>query len=174
MAKKTNSRAKNKVSIRAKQKKQRRDNKVKRKVVIQKNDKADSKLKQKVKKVLRSNEKRRKVDKKPKNSFILSSTQKADLGKYQIELNSKNIKELKEILKKNNQVMTGIKGDLVERCAQGKVLGAVPNCPKCIAGKLRFNIKTGAYVCPGYMNDTDFVHCNFKATEGINRNTWVD
>lgn len=74
--------------------------------------------------------------------------------------------ELKEILRiffcnedKNNQPKTGTKDTLAEMCADGKLLGRIPNCPKCAGGKLRFDLSKGTYKCPGYMEDTEFKHC---------------
>jgi len=48
-------------------------------------------------------------------------------------------------------VKTGTKGDLSERCADGKQLGKTPMCGNCFGGKLRFDRKTATYTCPGYM-----------------------
>jgi hypothetical protein len=56
----------------------------------------------------------------------------------------------------------------------GKLLGALPICPVCFKGKLRFKMSTSEYKCPGYMDDTDFKFCKFKATEGVTRNEWSD
>ena len=87
--------------------------------------------------------------------------------------NVKSINDLKEALKKNNQKISGTKAELIERCAEGKLLGAVPNCPKCFGGKLRFNIHSGEYKCPGFMEDTTMVHCSFKSFD-VKRNPWTD
>lgn len=151
----------------------------KKKAVVKTNDIKDKNLtpiKQKAKKVLNSNEKSKKKSstKKHKKREVLSSEQKKELQKFIKDLENKSTIELKELLTKNNQVKTGTKQDMVNRCAQGKLLGALTNCPKCFGGRLRFNIDTGVYSCPGYMDDTDFVNCGFKATEGIVRNPWTD
>jgi hypothetical protein len=145
----------------------------KKEVVLTKNNKDNSALKQTVKKVMRSTEKKKKT-KSPVKKSPLSSSQQKDLSKLKVVYDSKSTAELKAILKLNTQVMTGTKADLVERCAQGKLLGALPNCPKCFGGKLRFDLKKGEYRCPGFMDDTDFVFCKFSATSGITRNQWQD
>jgi hypothetical protein len=36
--------------------------------------------------------------------------------------------------------MTGTKDELVERVADRKTLGSIPNCTKCGGGKLRFDM----------------------------------
>lgn len=78
------------------------------------------------------------------------------------ELNEKSTDELKKALKANDQTCTGNKGDLIEKVADGIVLGKTPRCTHCYGGKLRFNYKTGVYTCPGYRDDEDFHFCNKK------------
>ena len=81
--------------------------------------------------------------------------------------------ELKQICRKNDQKTTGTKAELVERVADGRVLGAIPKCGACGGGKLRFNAKNGVYACPGYMEDDTFVHCSKTFVMGeIARKPW--
>eukprot|EP01103_Thecamoeba_quadrilineata_P000806 TRINITY_DN1070_c0_g1_i1.p1 TRINITY_DN1070_c0_g1~~TRINITY_DN1070_c0_g1_i1.p1 ORF type:complete len:185 (+),score=49.89 TRINITY_DN1070_c0_g1_i1:47-601(+) len=54
-------------------------------------------------------------------------------------LNSKTMLELKEMLRENNQKVTGVKADLVDRISDGMVHGQLPKCPKCFGGFLNFN-----------------------------------
>jgi len=139
------------------------------------NRKVDTIIKDTTKKVLGSKERKKNIKKKEQtNSFKLSSDQLNELGDNYVKYNSFTAVELKNLLKKNNQVMSGNKNDLVERCAQGKLLGAIPSCPQCFAGKLRFNLKTGEYKCPGYMDDTDFMYCTYKSSDLLLRNIWID
>ena len=86
-----------------------------------------------------------------------------------LELNS--IDQLKQLLRQNGQVLSGTKGELIERCAEGKILGAIPVCPLCGAGKLRYAAKTGLYTCPGYMDDDKFHKCVF-VSGSVARNPW--
>jgi len=51
---------------------------------------------------------------------------------------------------------------LAAKCADGKLFGRIPGCPKCAGGKLRFDSEKGSYKCPGYMEDTDFKNCGAK------------
>lgn len=63
---------------------------------------------------------------------------------------------------------------MVAKCADGKQFGRIPTCSKCGGGKLRFNREKGTYACPGYMEDTDFVHCNATFNfEEVKRLDWV-
>lgn len=88
------------------------------------------------------------------------------------ELNQLTTNELKEECRLNDQKVSGIKKELVERVADGRVKGAIPRCPQCTGGKLRFNPRTGNYKCPGYMDDEDFVKCN-KVYKSLIRRKWI-
>eukprot|EP00331_Platyophrya_macrostoma_P016652 CAMPEP_0176472644 /NCGR_PEP_ID=MMETSP0127-20121128/41864_1 /TAXON_ID=938130 /ORGANISM="Platyophrya macrostoma, Strain WH" /LENGTH=173 /DNA_ID=CAMNT_0017867549 /DNA_START=30 /DNA_END=548 /DNA_ORIENTATION=- len=89
------------------------------------------------------------------------------------ELSSKSQNDLKEMCKKNDQKVTGTKKELIERVAEGKVLGQLPKCTKCGGGRLKYDIKKGQYTCPGYMEDTKFVKCGAKSNkEDIKREAW--
>ena len=79
---------------------------------------------------------------------------------------------LKQILKTNGQVISGDKSNLVERCVEGKVFGALPLCPLCHAGKLRWDNKKEAAICPGYMDDDTFRACVFEGS--VERAAWVE
>jgi hypothetical protein len=172
--KKVNKKAKSKKVEKNSKKTKNKDKTPKKKEVKVKNDKVSSPLKEKVKKVMKSNEKPKKVKKAEKVGFKVSHSDNDKLNEYEELFERKTIAELKSILKQNNQVSSGTKVDLVQRCAQGKLWGALPNCPECFGGKLRFDLKSGEYKCPGYMNDTDFVFCKYRATDGIVRNPWQD
>jgi hypothetical protein len=71
--------------------------------------------------------------------------------------------------------VTGTKKELIERIADGKVLGSIPLCPSCGGGRPRFDSGKGTYLCPGFMEDDKFVNCNkkFNMSEII-RNPWTD
>ena len=79
---------------------------------------------------------------------------------------------LKDILRTNQQILTGVKDDLIERCAQGAVLGAVPRCPHCHGGKLRFDKEKGLYWCHGYMDDDEYKTCYFN-TNTVQFDPWM-
>ena len=85
------------------------------------------------------------------------------------------VADLKERLKKNDQKCSGSKAELIDRVADGMVRGRIPRCPKCGAGRLRYDSENSLYRCPGYMDDTDFVFCRFKANaDEVKRDKWLD
>ena len=122
--------------------------------------------------------KRQPAEKKKKavSSIIgYNATQLEAFKDHKHQLVSKSNADLKEMLKKNDQTCTGTKDELIEKIADGKVLGKIPRCSHCFGGRLRFNYKTGVYNCPGYRDDTDFHNCHrtFKLDE-VKRDAWVD
>jgi hypothetical protein len=102
----------------------------------------------------------------------LTKAQLAKISKKEEELDGMSIDGLKVALRANRQVTTGTKGELLGRVAEGMVLGAIPTCPLCSGGKLRFDQKTGIYKCPGYMDDDTFRPCHFKGAE-VTRVAWT-
>lgn len=120
---------------------------------------------------------KRQVEKKPPGSSYIGYTtdQYNKYVEYKNKLSEKNNNELKEICRKNGQKVTGTKDELVERIADGKVLGAIPKCQSCGGGRPKWDAKSGTYRCPGYMEDSDFVRCNklFTASD-ITRSDWQD
>eukprot|EP01022_Parablepharisma_sp_SALTPOND_P028451 TRINITY_DN70993_c1_g1_i1.p12 TRINITY_DN70993_c1_g1~~TRINITY_DN70993_c1_g1_i1.p12 ORF type:complete len:225 (-),score=36.19 TRINITY_DN70993_c1_g1_i1:91-765(-) len=100
-----------------------------------------------------------------------------ELKKYK-ELIVENMKlsndKLKAILRANAQSMSGDKKMLVEKVADGEVLGAMPRCGKCGGGFLKWDNKKGIYWCKGYMDDTVWKNCNFKGGKAdVTRSPWV-
>ncbi|CUI10906.1 Hypothetical protein, putative [Bodo saltans] len=86
---------------------------------------------------------------------------------------SQSLQSLKDLCKLNKQVMSGTKSELVQRCAEGKVLGQTPICPFCGGGKLRYEIKTGMYRCPGYTDDDSYKPCVFLSGTVV-RTAWLE
>jgi len=85
--------------------------------------------------------------------------QLAKYNKHKKDLENHKVDTLKKMLKLNDQVSTGNKGDLITRVAVCQVLGVVPRCPECAGGHPKF--KSGFYYCPGYMDDTKFQRCDW-------------
>lgn len=122
----------------------------------------------------KNDNKKKKNEKKTKpKKFVLSEEDKRKLKEFISHYNCYTVNHLKLILKKNNQKVSGNKKEIVERISDGRLFGAIPNCPECFTGKLRFNNKTGVYSCPGYMDDTKFHHCGFKSHDII-RKIWIE
>lgn len=96
------------------------------------------------------------------------------------ELESLTTTKLKEMLKHNDMVTSGNKGDLLQRVADAMLFGALPRCPKCGSGRLRYEPVRGVRVfkCPGYMDDDTFVRCSFSSNPKsstdpeVKRNAW--
>ena len=109
----------------------------------------------------------------PKGGY--TADQKAKYNELKDELGSKTNDQLKEMLRKNDQATTGTKKELIEKVADGKVLGKIPRCPNCFGGRPKFNPATGMYNCPGYHDDERFRFCKKKYTmEELPRETWED
>lgn len=100
-----------------------------------------------------------------------SKAQLAAIKKAAAELEEKPQQYLKDLCKHNKQVQSGTKADLVQRCSEGQVLGQIPICPFCGAGKLRYDIKTGLYKCPGYTDDDKYMPCVFQSGQ-VQRLPW--
>ena len=88
-------------------------------------------------------------------------------------MGGKSNQELKDLLRKNSQSMSGNKDDLIYKAADGVVLGRIPRCPKCFGGRPKFDYKQGTYYCSGYRDDEDFKNCKstFNLDE-IKRDPW--
>jgi len=83
----------------------------------------------------------------------------AKIDTFVDKFTSLTVPRLKEMLKANDQPVTGTKSELLARCAEGAALGALPRCPKCQGGRIRF--KAGAFICPGFMDDDLFRECDY-------------
>eukprot|EP00602_Paraphysomonas_sp_CaronLab_P012598 CAMPEP_0185039768 /NCGR_PEP_ID=MMETSP1103-20130426/37016_1 /TAXON_ID=36769 /ORGANISM="Paraphysomonas bandaiensis, Strain Caron Lab Isolate" /LENGTH=375 /DNA_ID=CAMNT_0027578805 /DNA_START=87 /DNA_END=1214 /DNA_ORIENTATION=+ len=106
----------------------------------------------------------------------LSEAEQNVYAKYK----AKTLDELKDYMRWNNQHITGTKTELVRRCVDGEINGALPPCPQpgC-KGKLKLeSIKGEKQVsCNGAFNDElgTFVRCYFKAPANtVERLTWRD
>ncbi|CAD8156675.1 unnamed protein product [Paramecium octaurelia] len=84
---------------------------------------------------------------------------------------SKTNQEIKDNLRKNLQSMSGNKDELLNKIADGIVLGSIPRCPHCYGGRPKYNQSTGTYFCVGYRDDTDFKFCN-KTIASLDRTPW--
>lgn len=82
-----------------------------------------------------------------------------------------SVAELKGLCELNGQRKAGAKAELVERCADGKLYGALPRCTACGGGQLRVRYAAkfghggqGTFSCPGFYDDDAFQRCAFSAT----------
>ena len=91
------------------------------------------------------------------------------------EFDHKKGEELRDLLRQNHEKVSGNKKTLVERCAEGKLLGVLPLCRTCNRGHMHLDWKRRMYVCEGYMD-----HGRREVCEGamdkdeVQRKDWVD
>jgi len=76
---------------------------------------------------------------------------------------------LQKLLQVNNQATSGKKEELVKRCADGALRGALPGCPRCRRGHLIYVLYK--YWCNGYYTENGVVECPFTS-EDVTRTPW--
>eukprot|EP01094_Clydonella_sp_ATCC50884_P003615 TRINITY_DN1275_c0_g1_i3.p1 TRINITY_DN1275_c0_g1~~TRINITY_DN1275_c0_g1_i3.p1 ORF type:complete len:1010 (-),score=329.36 TRINITY_DN1275_c0_g1_i3:98-3097(-) len=69
--------------------------------------------------------------------------------------------EVKEMLLLNMQSVSGGDDDVVRRCAQGMVFGALEKCPKCKAGNLHFEDHTDTWRCSNF--SSSWAKCQYSS-----------
>ena len=117
-----------------------------------------------------NNIKKAKITKNEMVNDFLSPKQKIQLARNVKFYSSYSDEELKELLTKNRQDKTGKRTDLLNRCAEGKLLGGLRKCPKCkLGGNLKFNLKKGTFYCNGTADEK----CNYKSSFA-ERNPWLE
>eukprot|EP01057_Protomagalhaensia_wolfi_P002116 Protomagalhaensia_wolfi_Nauph_80__2115@NODE_2358_length_1115_cov_101_022305_g1847_i0_p1_GENE_NODE_2358_length_1115_cov_101_022305_g1847_i0NODE_2358_length_1115_cov_101_022305_g1847_i0_p1_ORF_typecomplete_len260_score63_90zfPARP/PF00645_18/1_3e14zfPARP/PF00645_18/9_4e03PADR1/PF08063_12/5_2e03PADR1/PF08063_12/5_9e03PADR1/PF08063_12/2_2e13SAP/PF02037_27/0_00055TF_Zn_Ribbon/PF08271_12/2_5e03TF_Zn_Ribbon/PF08271_12/0_05Uteroglobin/PF01099_17/1_8e04Uteroglobin/PF01099_17/0_096SRA1/PF07304_11/0_1YjeJ/P len=105
------------------------------------------------------------------NCPTLTEEQNADIKQRIDNLKAKTKNQLVAMLKENEQKTSGKKDELIERCAEGMVLGRLPICPQCDKAKVAFNRTSGEYYCPGSFDNGSF-KCSFKSFQ-VQRGEWV-
>lgn len=88
------------------------------------------------------------------------------------ELNGMSLAELKELLRNNDQLVSGTKGELTKRILECTKRGCLPKCTKCGGGRLK---PSGSkYNCPGYFDDGDYMRCSASfAASDITFTPWT-
>src|SRR3990167_971834 len=104
---------------------------------------------------------------------FLTPARIAELTKTLESLKSESNQSLKDMLRKNNQSMSGNKTELLGKVADGKMFGRIPKCSTCHGGRLAFDLSTGEYRCNGYYEDQAFYQCSavFQFSQ-ITRDKW--
>ena len=131
------------------------------------------KTKQEEKEALSRGEDPKRNKKKKTQKQGVSVAEKRKIAAQRKQLASVNVKTLQAALRRNAQKITGRRDELVERVAQGIVLGALPLCPLCGMGKLRFDLRTGVYSCPGFRDENNYHSCAFESTN-VERTPWKE
>lgn len=86
-----------------------------------------------------------------------------------------DVEDLKSLLRKNLQKDSGVKSQLVERCALGKMLGVWPLCPLCNKGMLKATKRKTVLECSGYKENGAHVKCAHSVqTTELTRLQWQD
>ena len=105
---------------------------------------------------------------------FLTPDQRRELAKIKKNYENLTNDQLKELLSINRQAKTGKRKELLTRCAEGKLLGGLTNCPKCKEGRLNFDIKIGEYFCKGFPDYFgNIVKCDYVSM-CCQRNPWQD
>lgn len=94
--------------------------------------------------------------------------------KFEEELSSWTSAQLHKELSANDQVRNGKKEELVQRVAEGRVLGALPSCPRCKKGRIHWSRIGGWYSCPGHYDSDAKMHKRcFWRSQTLKRKKWV-
>merc|ERR1712154_494946 len=101
------------------------------------------------------------------------------MQKLKEKLNNRTVSELQTMLEINQQKKSGRKDELIDRCCDGILYGAIPKCPKCpLHGRgnrsyLKYNMNNGYYTCSGAYDKIKKkrLQCDFYSNN-IKRKPW--
>ena len=105
---------------------------------------------------------------------VLKTKEFQAIQKAETALTSCTLAQLEAELVQNQQVKTGKKEELIHRIAEGRVLGALPSCPKCKKARIKWSRVGGIYSCPGYNDKGVPRRCTFKEKDfgPVKRKKW--
>jgi len=111
----------------------------------------------------------------------LEKKERKQYAEYEKEFSAMTVSEMKKLLKINGQKMSGKKAELIERCADAKLYGALPKCEECGGGRLQviydfpFGHKgQGKWLCKGYYDDGEYSPCFFRSRDPQERPKWIE
>mmetsp|Transcript_8236 Transcript_8236/g.18818 ORF Transcript_8236/g.18818 Transcript_8236/m.18818 type:complete len:277 (-) Transcript_8236:197-1027(-) len=135
--------------------------------------KAASSLSSSTAKKAKTQESAAKITKLTSVQGVLTPKQFQGVQKLEQELAGKTAVQLQAELALNNQVRTGKKEELAQRVAEGRLLGALPACPRCEKGQIHWSRVGGWFSCPGHFDSDAKVQkrCNFRSQE-LKRGKW--
>ncbi|KAI8613909.1 hypothetical protein BC830DRAFT_1129813, partial [Chytriomyces sp. MP71] len=86
-----------------------------------------------------------------------------------------SVAQLKDMLKRNDQIISGAKAQLQDRVIDCIQHGVYPKCPRCFTGRLRAVGNSGTVECPGHFDDEGVYHrCGFKGrSSDVERPAWA-
>lgn len=104
---------------------------------------------------------------------VLSAAEYKKISAVENSIASMTSEALLAELRKNDQPRKGKKEELVSRVAEGRILGALPSCPKCKHGQIHWSRLGGWFSCPGYFDKAMLMtkRCSFRSKE-MNRTAW--
>lgn len=89
------------------------------------------------------------------------------------ELSPATTAQLQQELELNKQVKSGKRAELVQRVAEGRVLGALPGCPRCPKGRIHWSRIGGWHSCPGYYDkELDVLRRCYFRSQTMKRGKW--
>jgi len=121
--------------------------------------------------------KRRKGRQKKKSGVEVEYNEKGELTeeeKLRKKYSQMAVSQLKDYLRANNQMLSGKKAELVEKCVDGELYGALPHCSVCNEGRLK-KAPNGSIVCSGYYDEDCGmrISCDFNAeNDSVKRVPW--
>lgn len=125
---------------------------------------------------LRENKKVKEIKKKKAESENFMTDKRIEKMKaILIKIQNYTNTQLKDILRKNGQSMSGNKTELLGKVADGMMFGKVPKCPNCNGGRPKMDLATGHYHCNGYYEDEAFFQCDavFEFSQ-LSREPWLN
>ncbi len=110
---------------------------------------------------LRENKKVKEMKKKKAESENFMTEERIEKMKaILIKIQNYSNAQLKDLLRKNGQSMSGNKTELLGKVVDGMMFGKVPKCPTCNGGRPKMDLATGHYHCSGYYEDEAFFQCD--------------
>ena len=83
--------------------------------------------------------------------------------------------QLKDILRRNGQSMSGSKIDLLGKVSDGIMFGKIPKCSNCNGGRPKMDMSTGEYHCEGYYEDETYNKCDTTFQfDSVQRDEWIE
>lgn len=103
-----------------------------------------------------------------------------DRSALELKYGQLSLPELKEMCERNAQLKGGTKPELLQRCIDGMLYGALPRCPECGGGLLKVVYAQqlghggqGKFSCPGFHDGDAFQRCPYTASSA-ERLPWLE
>lgn len=107
----------------------------------------------------------------PEHRTLTSPGERLREAKLYCALECKTVAALRDVLQRNKQPSSGLKGELIDRVVDGTMRGALPKCPGCHRANVKYTL--GQYRCKGVFRGDRVQVCDFVADE-VQRTKWID